>query len=201
MLIYLLLTPVVLSHLINPVLSILVEVDRQSIHKKNKSILRPILYLDRCIPNQNHFRYVRRRKKRNTRYKKPSPLYHLTISSRIYIGTKLLLWAIRERYDQATSDARRNLRNQFTKFFNGLQFLPRNTPEQISTLLPFWATRNFCILLKNFWQCFQWESKMTSILKTLFRNMMIYSVFRDQFKLDKVESILYNTLVLKILYI
>ena len=46
---------------------------------------------------------------------------------RIYIGTKLLLLAIKERYEQAISDTRRNLRIQFTKFCNGLQFLSRNT--------------------------------------------------------------------------
>ena len=42
---------------------------------------------------------------------------------------------------------------------------------------------------------------MTSVLKTLFHNMRIYNDFRDGFNLDKVKSILNNTLVLKILYI
>ena len=96
-LIYIFYVPIMLCHLVNPVFSLMVKIDCQSIYKKTNSSFRPILYLDHHISNRNHFEFIRRRKKRKRGYKKPSLLYHLTMRGRIYIGTKLLLLAIRER--------------------------------------------------------------------------------------------------------
>ena len=175
---YLLLIPVVLSGLVSPVFSLMVKIDCQSIYKKTNSSFRPILYLDHHISNQNHFEFIRRRKKRKRGYKKPSLLYHLTMRGRIYIGTKLLLLAIRERYDQAISDTRRNLHTQYINFWDGFRQVSKNISSLLAMgkkfdRITFWATRNICMLHKNFRQYFQYVSKIAFVPKTLYHNMRI----------------------------
>ena len=204
-LMYLILIPVILNHLVNLMISVLYKINHRSARKRKNNIIEPILYLKHY--NQNwwrHLDYKRKKKNRkNKRYIKPKPLFNSTTNRQTWSKTTLLLSTIKQEYDLIVSLITRNIFILRQNFREGLR--------QISSLLAikekynlrrFWTSRNFYIPRKNFWQCSGWISATASLIRSLFHDTKIFDNSHRQFtKPDKVISVLNNAMVVQILYI
>ena len=128
-LMYLLLIPVILNHLVNLMISDLYKINHRSARKRKNNIIEPILYLKHY--NQNWWRHLdykrKKRNRKNKRYIKPKPLFNSTTNGQTWSKTTLLLSTIKQEYDLIVSLITRNIFILRQNFREGLR--------QISSLL------------------------------------------------------------------